>query len=126
MKRVLSTRQRLLPKFSLGERGEQRALAFLQKRGYEFLAANVRIGNKELDLVVFDPEHQEVVFVEVKTRSSTNFGNPHQAIGYKKLSALRTAATAFLNKSKLEHDYRFDSIAVLPGTIRHYQDITCQ
>ncbi len=78
----------------LGTRGEQLAAAWYQARGYAVVARNWRCREGELDLVVARPG--ELVFCEVKTRSSHRFGTPAEAVTPAKQRRLRLLAARFL------------------------------
>lgn len=82
------------------------------------------IGHLEIDLVALDSVQDELVFLEVKTRSSTSFGNPSHAINYKKLQNLRSAARQYAQLCRSTKPIRIDTIAVLPNKIVHYENIT--
>lgn len=123
-KKRLRSKQQLKRKSErLGLWGEQQAARYLTERGYTILDTNVYFPPHELDIVAYDKHSQEVVFVEVKTRSSTFFGNPAQAVGAKKRAALQRAAQKFLAQTHYTA-CRFDIVVVLPGTIEQYQNIT--
>lgn len=74
----------------LGKRGEEAAAAFLTTAGHEIIDRNWRCSYGEIDLITRDA--REIVFVEVKTRSSTAKGHPLEAITPEKLSRLRVLA----------------------------------
>lgn len=99
---------------SFGRWGEQLAAAFLQQRGYQLVAANARTPYGELDLVT--RQNEVTVFVEVKTRSSTRFGLPEEAVTAQKRAHLLAAAQAYLEAHPdLPRDWRVDVIAILHG-----------
>jgi putative endonuclease len=108
----------------VGTAGEARALAWLQGRGYRILARTFRIGQDEIDLVVWDERYQELVFCEVKTRSSDELGSPAEAYDQRKMTAQVRAAQAYLKAHPSESDYRFDLVTVLPGSIEHFENVT--
>lgn len=109
----------------LGEHGEKRAADFLLQKNFSILDTNFQVGTHEIDIVAMDNEVNELVFVEVKTRSEAFFGNPSDAVDRVKFRALRRAAALYISAKKLWHlDYRFDIIAVLPNSIDHYQNVT--
>lgn len=96
----------------LARRGEDAAARFLEARGCTILARNVRFRHGELDIVARDGD--TVVFVEVKTRASTTFGLPHEAVYGRKQARLRALAAAWLHDRGLDDcKCRFDVIAVL-------------
>lgn len=108
----------------LGESGEESAKAYLVKKGYEILAANWRSGRAEVDIIA--RIGNDLVFVEVKTRSTSYFGFPEQAVSRKKQQQLQKAADAYIQENTVLSDIRFDVVAVLkqPGgvEIHHIED----
>lgn len=103
---------------ALGQWGEELAAEHLVASGMQVLARNWRCPQGELDLVARDVDGT-LVFVEVKTRSGTGFGEPAEAVGRVKASRLRTLACRWL----LEHrppgatELRFDVVGIVrrPG-----------
>lgn len=108
----------------LGARGEQLAAAYLEQRAMVVLDRNWRCRDGELDLVARDGD--EIVFVEVKTRSGTGFGLPAEAVTNQKAHRIRRLAGQWL----AEHvegwaGVRFDVVGIVlphsgPATIEHY------
>ncbi|HEY4718897.1 MAG TPA: YraN family protein [Anaerolineales bacterium] len=95
----------------LGSWGEQRAADYLQKRGYELLGRNVRSEYGEIDLLARQGE--VLVFVEVKARSTTRFGQPEEAITARKQQHLLDCALDYLQTHpELDGDWRVDVISV--------------
>ena len=113
-----------LLKKTLGQAGETLAGVYLETKGYQILARNVRSGQYELDLVVFDPHYRETVFVEVKTRRNDIGGNPADAVDKRKLKAFITAGRRYAREHHLQTDWRFDIVAITPESIDHYENIT--
>jgi putative endonuclease len=74
-------------------RGERRALLHYRLRGYRLLAANVRAGGYELDLVL--RRGQRVVVVEVKEKRGDRFGDPFEMVGPEKTRRILAAARAW-------------------------------
>ena len=66
------------PRIRLGNRGEQLARQYLQEQGYRILATNYRCSWGEIDIVA--QEESEIVFVEVRTRRSAEFGTPEESL----------------------------------------------
>ena len=96
----------------LGRRGEAIAAHYLQKTGLEVIERNWRCGQGEIDLIARDGD--ELVFVEVKTRSSVAFGHPLEAITVQKLARLRRLAAAWCEAHPGNHDnIRIDAVGVL-------------
>jgi len=96
----------------------------LVNQGYLIIDKNVVFKNYELDLVVLDRRHNEIVFVEVKTRHHPQFGHPSSAVKRLKLRSLNRAAKAYLQAKGLRNLYRFDIIAVTPSGVEHFENIT--
>jgi putative endonuclease len=97
---------------ALGTEAEKRVRLYYLLRGYRMLAANVRAGGNELDVVV--RRGRRLVFVEVKSRSGESFGDPLEAVGPEKARRLRRAAEGFLarNPELLELEIAFEVVAV--------------
>ena len=77
----------------LGRAGEKAAADLLRKRGYEVVGAGFLARRGELDLVC--RRGDDVVVVEVKTRTNDSFGTPLEAVGTRKRRALMAAATEY-------------------------------
>lgn len=92
---------------SVGSLGEEIAEKYLKKRGYEILDRNFRSKRwGEIDIVAIEDE--TVVFVEVKTRLSTDYGEPQEAVSPRKLRALKRAGQYF----KLQHPQTPDALRI--------------
>jgi putative endonuclease len=116
-----------LPKKSLGRRGEDAATRFLKRLGYRILARGLDSRLGELDIIAVDD--RTIVFVEVKTRTSTDAGHPVEAIDATKQRRMTQAALAYLKShGLLHHAGRFDVVAVTwpenarRPTIEHYKN----
>lgn len=103
----------------LGARGEQLAADWYVAQGYEVVARNWRCREGELDLVV--ARDGELVFCEVKTRSSDRFGVPAEAVTRTKQRRLRVIAARFLaahgDGGAHGRGVRFDVAAVMGGRV---------
>ncbi|MCX7522126.1 YraN family protein [Microbacterium sp. STN6] len=96
----------------LGRRGEEIAAAYLTERGYRVIARNWRCRQGEIDVIA--SQGSELVFVEVKTRSSLAFGHPFEAITLGKVARLRRLAAAWCDQSGARAArIRIDAIAVI-------------
>lgn len=94
-----------------GNYGETLACEFLKKNGYRILERNYRIRGGEIDIVARDGEY--LVFVEVKTRWSHEYGLPSESMTSWKIRALLKTAKFYLNKIKWgDKGYRLDFISV--------------
>ena len=109
----------------LGCRGEELAAQYFENRGAEIVGRNVRYHCGELDVVARFPDG-EVVFVEVKTRSSLDYGGA-EAVTPEKLTKLRRAAAMWL-QGKPYMPVRFDVLVVLMNgddvNYEHYEGVT--
>ena len=100
----------------LGSAGEAAVAAWYEQRGYEVLARNWRCREGEIDLVL--RRAGTVVFCEVKTRTSSAFGMPAEAVGRTKQMRLRTLALRWLAEADSgPAELRFDVASVLGGEI---------
>lgn len=98
-------------KTQAGAYGETLALQYLLKKGYTFIARNVRMGHKEIDLILRDG--QTIVFFEVKARTSNAFGAAREAVNEQKQRLLIQAARAYLQRNRqAEVSARFDVMEV--------------
>ena len=102
---------------AIGNRAERRALWHYRLRGYRVVATNVWIAGYELDLVV--RRGRQLVFCEVKAKSSSGLGDPLEMVGAEKIRRLRQAAEAWLAANpRLEtQDTRFDVAAERDGEL---------
>jgi putative endonuclease len=99
-------------KDELGKRGEDVALSYLCAAGYRLVDRNWRCAQGEIDLIV--AQGGEVVFVEVKTRSSVKFGHPFEAITATKLARLRRLAAAWCAQADSPPRLiRIDAVAIV-------------
>ena len=102
---------RAINKKELGNIGEEISTNYLEKCGYEVIERNYRCRQGEIDIIARD--NDELVFIEVKTRSNLCFGRPREAVdGYKQNHIYKTARY-YLYKNHLEKSYvRFDGIEI--------------
>jgi putative endonuclease len=100
------------PKDQLARAGENEAVQFLQDNDYVILKQNVILPNGEIDIIAKDKN--TLVFVEVKTRSSTKFGQPYESISPQKQKRLHDLASRFIYSQNLPKvNYRIDVISIL-------------
>lgn len=98
--------------------GEDKACEYLKKLGFKIIERNFRKGYGEIDIIALDPSAgsgQEVLsFIEVKTRTSNQFGSPLDAITYWKLKTLiKTAQFYKMTRNNLPESMRVDAVAVV-------------
>lgn len=100
-----------MTEISLGKGGEELAAQFLSKRGYKIIDRNFRIRGGEIDIVAL--ETNTLVIVEVKTRTSHQFGLPEESITRYKLKFLERAAKFYrLTKRNLPLAERIDIVTI--------------
>lgn len=94
-----------------GKRGEELAVAYLKSKGYRIIERNYKCLFGEIDIVA--KEGNTVVFVEVKSRKSEDFGDPQTAVGWEKKRKISRIALKYLDEKQLYPcDARFDVVAV--------------
>lgn len=105
-----------------GRIGEDFAVSYLKRQGFRILTRNFRIRGGEIDIVAID--NDTLVFVEVKTRTSNEFGTPLEAIGYYKLrSLIKTAEFFKMKHNNLPELMRIDAVAVKVGQNNELLDV---
>lgn len=117
----------------IGKTGENHAEEFLISCGYQIITRNFHSRYGEIDLIAIDQNvtpHQ-LIFMEVKTRTSDLFGLPQESVTYSKRSKMLKTAIHFINSStqNLPHIWRMDAIAVKLdrslklAEIKHFKNI---
>jgi len=99
----------------IGDKGEEIAREFLERKGLEFLEKNYHAQGGELDIIMKDPQGDEYVFVEVKARTNEAFGYGEESITQRKFEKILSAIEAFfLKKMELEElpFFRVDAVIV--------------
>ncbi|MFL2582670.1 MAG: YraN family protein [Flavobacteriales bacterium] len=108
----------------LGNEGEKIAVNYLKNKGYIIYHTNWRMSHLEVDIIAED--NGELVFIEVKTRSSNEYGEPEDAVDYQKEKDLLRLATVYLENLQLEVPSRFDIVSVIisskKSNITHFED----
>src|SRR4030067_726854 len=101
-----------IEKKELCKKGEELALRFLKKKGYRLIEKNYLCKMGEMDIIA--KEKDTLVFIEVKTRTSTEFGPPQLAVNPRKQRQLSKVALNYLNEKRLKDvKARFDVVAIL-------------
>jgi putative endonuclease len=105
-----------------GAVAERRARLHYRLRGYRVLAANVRAGGNEIDVVL--RRGGRLVFCEVKAKSDDRYGDPFDMVGDEKQRRVRRAAEAWLaaHPELEELEVRFDLVAVRAGKVERLAD----
>ena len=100
--------------YDLGKKGEKIAATHLAKQGYTIKERNWRFGKDEIDIIA---EHDNfLVVVEVKTRSSSYFGNPEEAVDEQKQGFLIRAANEYVIQKEIDLEVRFDIFSIIIET----------
>ena len=94
----------------LGKFGEELAVAFLEENGYEILEVNWFFDKAEIDIIA--QKGTVLAVVEVKTRSSLEFGLPQEFVKPKKIQLLVKAINEYVTQKDLDTEVRFDIIAI--------------
>lgn len=94
-----------------GIEGENLAVSFLRKKGYKIIERNFHAKGGEIDIIAQDED--ALVFVEVKARSTEEYGSPLEAITYRKMKSLiRTAQFYKIKNPNLPEAMRIDAVAI--------------
>lgn len=115
------------PHIKLGRLGENLAADHLRRHGHKVLYRNFRAPHGgEVDIVCRDKPHNELVFIEVKTRTSEEFGRPFTAVDRKKRRLILRGAMTWLKMLDMpDITFRFDVVEVVmddPPEIRHIEN----
>lgn len=94
----------------LGKFGEELAVEFLQSNGYEILETNWTFQKAEIDIIT--QKDNIVAVVEVKTRSSIEYGLPQDFVKPKKIQQLVKAVNEYIISNDLDVEVRFDIVAI--------------
>ena len=108
----------------LGKKGEKLAVEYLQKKGYTIRDKNWYCQKAEVDIIA--QKDNILAVVEVKTRSSRDFGNPQDFVNPKKIKLLVSAMDEYVTVNNLDVEVRFDIMAIVKDssqfTIEHIED----
>lgn len=111
---------------ALGRSGEEAAVNYLKKKKFRVVERSFRFHHGEIDIIAYDG--QTLVFVEVKTRRSPDFGRPEESVTPAKQVHLRRLAEAYLAVRNLgQVPCRFDILSLMPDPaggyrVDHFQD----
>ena len=97
-----------------GNRGEQIAADYLTDRGIKIIGRNIRTNYGEIDII--GEENEVLLFIEVKTRRSNEYGYPEEAVNYKKREHMENSALEYIQLNEdADTDWRIDVIAINVG-----------
>lgn len=117
----------------IGAVGENTAIEFLKRKGFQILDRNFRTPYGEIDIVALSPSRMmtrettqktEITFVEVKMRTSSTFGTPEESMTCRKISRLEKAIKIYLQKKYWIKNWRIDFIGITldkKGRILHIE-----
>jgi putative endonuclease len=94
----------------LGKKGEELAVEFLENNGFTILETNWTFQKAEVDIIARIED--TLAIIEVKTRSSLDFGLPQDAVNSKKIKLLTKAVDNYVVENNLDLNVRFDIIAI--------------
>ena len=98
----------------LGDIGEELAKKFLKKKGYRIRETNFRCREGEIDIIAEKKDY--LVFVEVRTKTSSGFGSPEESVTSAKKDKLITSALTYMSSHKnLPSSWRIDFVGVELG-----------
>ncbi len=112
----------------VGIRGEDIACKYLQENGFQVLERNYKTRYAEMDIVA--SKDDELVFVEVRTKTDERFGSPEETIKKDKTRRLKRGAAGYAQSKNYEEQYRIDLVCIVLNDkgeierIAHYEDIS--
>lgn len=98
----------------LGFRGEIIAKDFLSKKNLKFIKSNFRFERAEVDLIFESEKDKILIFAEVKTRRTLEYGNPEESVTLSKQNRIKKAAMGFVmnNEKYSDYDLRMDVVSI--------------
>lgn len=100
-------------KQEIGKLGEDLATKYLEQHGYKVIERNFECRQGEIDIIAIDIEKNELVFIEVKTRTNLKYGKPIEAVNQNKQKHLTKAVRYYLYSRHLENEFvRIDVIEI--------------
>lgn len=111
-------------KNNIGKKGEEVAQKYLLNNGYIIIETNWRYYNLEIDIIA--KKDNELIIIEVKSRSGEQYGHPSEAITRQKMKRIIDATEAYILKNNITIDVRFDVITVIfqnsKYELEHFED----
>lgn len=95
----------------LGDEGEGIAIQYLKKRGYKVIDRNHKNAFGEVDIIAL--HKGTLVFIEVKTRRTGEYGMPFEAVDHRKQDKLKKVALMYMKRLKKEVPARFDVVSIV-------------
>lgn len=101
-------------KQELGKSGEELACNYLINKNYHIVERNFKCTQGEIDIIAFDKQNKEMVFIEVKTRTNFNYGVPSESVNKQKQRHLKNSIKYYLHSKKIEDIFvRIDVIEIV-------------
>ena len=101
----------------LGKWGEEMAVEYRHDKRYIIRECDWKFGKRDIDIIALTPDETEVVFVEVKTRTTDEVAKPEDAVDMRKIRSIGVAANAYVKMCDVVEELRFDIITIV-GTTR--------
>ncbi len=105
---------------TLGKKGEHLAVEFLKSKGHNIIDTNWRFHHLEIDIISIDGS--DIVFTEVKTRSSDKYEQPYLAVNDNKIRRIVIAADSYMKQNQIDMEVRFDIISIVINNEKHDLD----
>lgn len=100
-------------KQQIGKSGENIVAKYLTENNYEIIRRNFRCRQGEIDIIAYDETTEELVFIEVKTRTNTKYGRPSEAVQKFKQNHIKRVAQYYNYHHKINNQaIRFDVVEV--------------
>lgn len=110
-----------------GRLGENEASKYLISKGYKIIDRNYRTRIGEIDIIA--QKFQTLIFVEVKTRTNTNYGFPYEAVNRRKMDKILKTSLVYIQQNSLNnYQIRYDIIEVFlykKIKINHIENVLC-
>ena len=99
----------------LGANGELIARKYLLEKDLKFIKNNYRYERAEVDLIFENEKEKLLIFIEVKTRTNKEYGEPEESVTYTKQEQLKKAALGFISENEMYsgYDLRMDVVSIL-------------
>ena len=108
----------------LGRRGEEAAVKYFEKKGCRIIERNWTFHGYEVDIIAEDDEF--IIFAEVKTRATSDWGNPEESVGRQRMRRMINSASHYLKLNQIDKPARFDIIAIVWNRedfeLEHFED----
>lgn len=97
----------------IGRIGEEVSVKYLEQKNYKIVERNFECTQGEIDIIAFDLYKKELVFIEVKTRTNLQYGNPAEAVDQTKQKHIYKSAQYYIYTKKIENEFiRIDVIEI--------------